>query len=127
MTAPGVGPVTASSYRATLDRVERFPDAGRATAYLDVVPREDSSVERRQRGAVTNAGPGQPRTLLVHASWHIWRSGAGARSRGTPGTLAWPHGGADASPSSPSPDGWHGVSTPCGETAEIVTARGCAC
>ncbi len=35
MPAPGIGPVTALSYRATLDRVERFADAGRATAYPD--------------------------------------------------------------------------------------------
>ena len=65
MTAPGVGPVTALSYRATLDRVERFPDAGRVTAYLGLVPREDSSAERRHRGSITKAGPGRPRALLV--------------------------------------------------------------
>jgi transposase len=87
MTAPGVGPVTALSYRATLDRVERFPDAGRATAYLGLVPREDSSADRRHRGAITKAGPGQPRTLLVQASWHIWRSGRG----GAIALHAWVH------------------------------------
>jgi transposase len=77
-TAPGMGPVTALSYRATLDQVERFADAGRATAYLGLVPREDSSAERRHRGSITKAGPGRPRALLVQASWHIWRSGRGA-------------------------------------------------
>ncbi len=87
MTAPGVGPVTALSYRATLDRVERFPDAGCVTAYLGLVPREDSSADRRQRGAITKAGPGQPRTLLVQASWHIWRSGRG----GAIALHAWVH------------------------------------
>ena len=87
MTAPGVGPVTALSYRATLDRVERFPDAGRATAYLGLVPREDSSAERRHRGAITKAGPGRPRALLVQASWHIWRSGRG----GAAALHAWVH------------------------------------
>jgi len=87
MTAPGVGPVTALSYRATLDRVERFPDAGRATAYLGLVPREDSSAERRHRGSITKAGPGRPRALLVQASWHIWRSGRG----GAVALHAWVH------------------------------------
>jgi hypothetical protein len=62
---------------ATLDRVKRFPDAGRATAYLGLVPREHSPAERRHRGAITKAGPGRPRALLVPASWHIWRSGRG--------------------------------------------------
>jgi transposase len=87
MTAPGVGPVTALSYRATLDRVDRFPDAGQATAYLGWVPREDSSAERRHRGAITKAGPGRPRALLVQASWHIWRSGRG----GATALHAWVH------------------------------------
>jgi transposase len=77
MTAPGVGPVTALTYRATLDHVDRFLDAGRATAYLGLVPREDSSAERRHRGSITKAGPGRPRALLVQASWHMWRSGRG--------------------------------------------------
>ncbi len=87
MTAPGVGPVTALSYRATLDHVDRFPDAGRATAYLGLVPCEDSSAERRHRGAITKAGPGRPRALLVQASWHIWRSGRG----GAAALHAWVH------------------------------------
>lgn len=87
MTAPGVGPVTALTYRATLDQVERFPDAGRATAYLGLVPREDSSAERRHRGAITKAGPGRPRALLVQASWHIWRS----PRHGATALHAWVH------------------------------------
>jgi len=87
MTAPGVGPVTALSYRATLDHVERFPDAGRATAYLGLVPRENSSAERRHRGAITKAGPRRPRALLLQASWHIWRSGRG----GAVALHAWVH------------------------------------
>ena len=87
MTAPGVGPVTALSYRATLDHVERFPDAGRATAYLGLVPRENGSAERRHRGAITKAGPRRPRALLLQASWHIWRSGRG----GAVALHAWVH------------------------------------
>lgn len=87
MTAPGVGPLTALSYRATLDRVERFADAGRATAYLGLVPREDSSADRRHRGSITKAGPGRPRALLVQASWHIWRTARG----GAAALHAWVH------------------------------------
>ena len=87
MTAPGVGPVTALSYRATLDHVGRFPDAGRVTAYLGLVPREDSSAERRHRGAITKAGPSRLRALLVQASWHIWRMTRG----GAVALHAWVH------------------------------------
>jgi transposase len=75
MTAPGVGPIVALSYVATLDTPARFGgDAGRASAFLGLVPTEDSSAERRQRGHLTKTGPGELRALLVQASWAIWRS-----------------------------------------------------
>jgi len=73
MTAPGVGPLTALAYRATLDDVGRFKHAGSVTAFLGLVPCEDSSGARRRRGAITKAGPALPRTLLVQAAWTIWR------------------------------------------------------
>jgi transposase len=80
MTAPGVGPLTALAYRATLDDVARFRDAGRVTAFLGLVPREASSGGRQRRGGITKAGPSLPRTLLVQAAWTIWRQ----RRRGDP-------------------------------------------
>jgi transposase len=86
MTAPGVGPITALTYRATLDAVSRFRSAGAATAYLGLVPREDSSAERRHRGAITKAGPARARAVLVQASWTIWRS-----PRGSAALHAWVH------------------------------------
>ena len=73
MTAPGVGPITALTFRATLDDVGRFPHAGAATAYLGLVPREASSGERQRKGGITKAGPRAPRAALVQASWVIWR------------------------------------------------------
>lgn len=75
MSAPGVGPVVALSYLATLDTPARFGgDAGRASAFLGLVPSEASSAERRHRGHITKTGPGDLRALLVQASWTIWRS-----------------------------------------------------
>ena len=73
MTAPGIGPITALHYRATLDRVERFPDAGAVTSYLGLVPRESSSGERQRRGGITKAGARDTRAILVQASWVVWR------------------------------------------------------
>lgn len=58
MTVPGIGPITAVTYRATLDTVERFEDAGASTAFLGLVPREASSGTRQRKGAITKAGPG---------------------------------------------------------------------
>jgi transposase len=88
MTAPGVGPVVALTFQAVLDDPARFGgDAARASAFLGLVPSEDSSADRRHKGHITKAGPGDLRALLVQASWVIWRgrSAAGAELR------AWAH------------------------------------
>jgi transposase len=88
MTAPGVGPVVALTFTAVLDDPARFGgDAARASAFLGLVPAENSSAERRHRGHITKTGPSELRALLVQASWVIWRgrSAAGAALR------AWAH------------------------------------
>lgn len=74
MTAPGVGPITALSFQATLDTVTRFRSPGAVSAYLGVVPHEASSGERQRRGSITKAGPSPLRAVLVQASWVVWRS-----------------------------------------------------
>jgi transposase len=73
-TVPGVGPVTATTFKATLDEVKRFRGAGQVAAYLGLVPRERSSGERQQRGRITKAGNSRARSLLIEASWLILRS-----------------------------------------------------
>jgi transposase len=87
MTAPGVGPITALTYRATLDTVERFAQAGAVTAYLGLVPRENSTGEYQRRGAITKTGPRAVRVLLVQAGWVIWRGRGGSAA-----LYAWVHG-----------------------------------
>lgn len=84
MTAPGVGPVVALAFRATLDHPDRFGgEARRASAFVGLVPSEDSSGERQHKGHITKTGPTELRALLVQASWVIWRgtSAAGAALR----------------------------------------------
>jgi transposase len=83
-TVPGVGPITAVTFRAALDTWERFADAGAVTAFLGLVPREDSSGTRRRKGAITKAGPGPVRVLLVQAAWVVWR-----QRRGRAALHAW--------------------------------------
>lgn len=73
-TTPGVGPLTAVAFVATLDGVDRFPRAANVTAYLGLVPHEHSSGETRHRGAITKAGDTRMRSLLVQVAWGIWRS-----------------------------------------------------
>ena len=74
MTAPGVGPVTAAAFVATLDDVGRFRDAHQVMSYLGLVPSERSSGERQHRGHITKAGSPRVRWLLVEAAWRILRT-----------------------------------------------------
>jgi transposase len=73
-SVPGVGPVVAVTFRATLDRIDRFREAGQVSALAGLVPREDSSGERRQRGHITKTGSRELRSLLIQAAWACWRS-----------------------------------------------------
>lgn len=73
-TAPGVGPVTASAFVATIDDISRCRTAHELEAYLGVIPRERSSGEKRQLGHSTKSGNGRMRWLLVEAAWTILRS-----------------------------------------------------
>jgi transposase len=73
MTAPGVGPVTAATFRATIDDPKRFPDAQRLASYLGMTPSQDSSGARLRMGHVTKAGSTMTRTALVQAAWSAWK------------------------------------------------------
>lgn len=84
-TAPGVGPVTASAFVATIDDITRFRSAHELEAYLGVVPSERSSGEKRQLGRITKAGNSRMRWLLVEAGWQILRS----KSSETAALRAW--------------------------------------
>ena len=75
-TAPSVGLITAAGVVAVLDDVTRFPSAHAVEAYLGLVPREDSSAERRHRGRITKAGNARARWLLVEAGWRLLRATA---------------------------------------------------
>lgn len=72
-TVPGVGPVTATTYAATLDGAARFQDAKQVRSYLGLVPREHSSGEKQHRGRISKAGNSRTRSLLVEAAWALLR------------------------------------------------------
>ena len=80
-SVPGVGPVVALTFRAFVDDVGRFTSASQVSAAIGLVPREDSSAERRHRGHITKAGPRELRSLLVQAAWACWRSKASGTLR----------------------------------------------
>lgn len=72
-SVPGVGPVTATTYAATLDGAARFEDAKQVRSYLGLVPREHSSGEKQHRGRISKAGNSRARALLVEAAWALLR------------------------------------------------------
>lgn len=74
MTAPSIGPVTASAVVATVDDISRFNSAHQFEAFLGLVPGERSSGEKRRVGKITKAGNSRVRYLLVEAGWRIMRS-----------------------------------------------------
>lgn len=74
-SVPGIGVIVATTFRAFVDRHERFAHAGQVSAAIGLVPREDSSAERRHRGHITKAGPRELRSLLIQAAWVCWRHG----------------------------------------------------
>jgi transposase len=80
-SVPGVGVMVATTFRAFIDRHERFAHAGQVSAAIGLVPREDSSAERRHRGHITKAGPSELRSLLIQAAWVCWRHPGSAALR----------------------------------------------
>jgi len=80
-SVPGVGLIVATTFRTFVDRCERFGHAGQVSAAIGLVPREDSSAERRHRGHITKAGPRELRSLLIQAAWVCWRHGGSGTLR----------------------------------------------
>ena len=87
-SVPGIGLIVATTFRAFVDRHERFGHAGQVSAAIGLVPREDSSAERRHRGHITKAGPREVRSLLIQAAWVCWRHPGSATLRGWTDRLA---------------------------------------
>lgn len=66
----GMATVTAMSLVAELHSFMRFESARGLMAFLGMVPSEHSSGSKQQRGAITKAGNGHVRRLLIEAAWH---------------------------------------------------------
>jgi transposase len=69
MAVPGVGPLTAVRFKATLDDVTRFPNAHAVQSYLGLVPGQYASSDRQHGLGITKAGSIRLRTCLVQAAW----------------------------------------------------------
>jgi transposase len=65
MTHPGVGPVTALAFVATLGDPHRFPCGKKVASYLGLIPSEYSSGDRQRLGHISKQGNAVVRGLLV--------------------------------------------------------------
>jgi transposase len=66
----GIDTLSACGVAAEVGGFDRFERPARLTGILGIVPSERSSGGRRRRGAITKAGPGHARRLLVEAAHH---------------------------------------------------------
>jgi transposase len=68
MTVPGVGPITALSFKAAIGDPARFQDSRFVGAYLGMTPSQYSSGETQKLGRISKRGTGAIRSLLYEAA-----------------------------------------------------------
>jgi transposase len=69
----GVDTLTAVGLVAEIGDITAFRHPKQLASYLGLVPSERSSGTKRRQGAITKAGSGHARRLLVEAAWHYRR------------------------------------------------------
>ncbi len=65
---PGVGTITALTYKAVIDDPFRFTDPRDVGAYLGLTPNQYSSGDTVKQGRISKCGSGELRTLLVECA-----------------------------------------------------------
>lgn len=68
MTIPGIGAITALSYKIEIDNPQRFKNSRSVGAYLGMTPRQYSSGEIVRQGRISKCGSSETRTLLNEAA-----------------------------------------------------------
>jgi transposase len=69
----GIDTLTAVGLVAEIGDFAAFAHPKQLASFVGLVPSEQSSGERRRQGAITKAGSGHARRLLVEAAWHYRR------------------------------------------------------
>ncbi len=70
-TIPGVGTVTALTYKLEIDDPTRFEKSRSVGAYIGMTPRQYSSGDTKRQGGVSKTGPSELRYLLADAAMCI--------------------------------------------------------
>jgi transposase len=84
MGVPGVGPLTALTFRATIDQPERFRHSRDVGAHLGLTPKRYQSGETDVQGAISRCGDELARTALYEAAHSLL-----VRSRQWSALRAW--------------------------------------
>jgi transposase len=67
MTVPGVGIITAMTFKTEVDDPQRFKKSRDVGAYFGMTPRQYSSGETKKQGHISKCGSSETRTLLTEA------------------------------------------------------------
>jgi transposase len=67
-TIPGVGPITALTFKAVIDNPYRFTNPRNLGAYLGLTPEQYSSGETVRQGRISKCGSSELRSLLVECA-----------------------------------------------------------
>jgi transposase len=68
MTIPGVGVITAMTYKTAVDNPDRFERSETVGAYIGLTPRQYASGEVDRHGSISKMGPQECRTMLYEAA-----------------------------------------------------------
>ncbi len=75
MTAPGVGPLTALTFRTAIDEPGRFASSRSVGAHFGLVPKLSQSGDVERRGRITKHGDRDVRAMLYLAALSAFRTG----------------------------------------------------
>jgi transposase len=73
MTIPGIGWIVASQLLARIGDPREIKNIRQLAGFLGLVPTENSTGERTDRGSITHTGDGRLRSKLIQASWSAIR------------------------------------------------------
>jgi transposase len=71
MTIPGVGAITAMTYKAAVDNPDRFERSETVGAYMGLTPRQYASGEVDRHGSISKMGPQECRNMLYEAAFSL--------------------------------------------------------
>jgi len=78
-TVPGVGQVTAMTFRVEMHEPSRFTDGRQVARMIGLAPQVQQSGTKRREGGILKSGNARLRAVLIEAAWRWIRSDAAAK------------------------------------------------